>query len=153
MRTVLLQRRGRILTPFSVEDLEAVKNFRENEPLIAKISGRKRPRSYQQLKWIHSILTITAANTEDPEWNTLEKAKFSVKVKIRFVKNIRTVNGATFLDLRSFGYDDLDDPEEANQVFNDVKAACAEHLGCDPEELAAQAKKESELHFKIGANG
>ena len=151
MKTVLLQRRGRILTPFSVEDLEAVKSFRENEPLIAKISGRKRPRSYQQLKWIHSILTITAANTEDPGWNTLARAKFTVKRLIRFVKNEITVDGHTYSEMRSFGYDDLDDPEEANQVFNDVKMACAEHLGCDPEELAAQAKEEGELHFKIGA--
>lgn len=150
MKEILLQRIGDMFFPATPEDLGRARGFIEYEPVLGKFYGRKKPRSWKQIKWIHAIIRLTAQNTEDPNWNTEAKAKFQVKIAIRYIKQFVTIDNVIHTETRSFSYSALPDVSEANKVFNDVKMACANHLGVDPEALAARAKEESRLIIKGG---
>ena len=126
--------------PFSAEDREAGKAFKENQILQAKIWGSKKPRSLQQNKWIHKIFRIVAANTEDPEWNTPEKVKRNVKMTMKFFEDEVIVRGnKVYFDLRSFAFDKMEH-NEANVKYEEAKNICAKFLGVAPEKLQAQAE-------------
>lgn len=153
MKKIILQRIGSTLMPASIEYLKAIMSFKENEPIQAQLSGKFKARSWKQLKWIHAVLRFTSDNLDNPDLNTIEKLKFYVKVRIRFITNEIFIDGAgVFLDVRSFSYDDLSDPVEANQVFTQVKNECASLLGVDPMELDAKAKEDSKMNVR-GENG
>ena len=86
MREVLLQidEHGNF-HPYTIEDKEAAKSYKPFQILRAKISGVRKPRSYQQLKLFFACCKTVAENTEDIQWNTKDKVKFQIKVALHFV--------------------------------------------------------------------
>jgi hypothetical protein len=139
------------LKPASPEDLEILRAFQPNQIVKAKITGVKKMRSYLQLKWVMAMITEMVRNLDHPDWqgitnerDQVQAAKDSIKREIKFFKGdpwaeVKGKSTFIFFELRSFAFDKMDQPE-ADRVFNDVKFACAGRLGCDPEDLEAQAK-------------
>jgi hypothetical protein len=72
------------LHPYSEEDLEILKEYKTHQILRVKLSGVKKPRSYQQLKLYWSACRTVSENTEDPHWNTQKKVDFQCRVHTHF---------------------------------------------------------------------
>ena len=142
MIKISLQLKNGIFYPFSQEDKEKSKDFLDNQILQAKIWGSKKPRSIIQNKWIHAIFRIVAANTEDPKWNTPEKAKRNVKMKMKFFEDeVVVVGNKVYFELRSFAFDKMEQ-NEATIKYEEAKLICAKFLGVKPEVLQANAERE-----------
>ena len=142
MKKITLQRKGKLFVPFSQEDLEAGMSFKENEPIVCKMAGTRKPRSYLQIKWLHVVFRLVAENTEDPEWDTPEKVKRCVKMAMRLYEDCFAVDSKVWFELKSFAFDKMEH-DEANLRFNEAVLICAKKIGVDPETLKAEAKKES----------
>jgi len=116
--------------------------FLDNQILQAKIWGSKKPRSLLQNKWIHVIFRIVADNTDDPDWNTPEKVKRNVKMKMKFFEDDVIVEGnKVYFELRSFAFDKMEQ-NEANIKYDEAKLICAKFLKVSPDELQANAERE-----------
>jgi len=121
------------------EGLEKLKTYKPNQILRARLQGYRRPRSVQQNNWIHAIFKITAENSMDPEWDTPEKVKRNVKMRMQFFKNDVIVDrNKVYFELRSFAFDQMGQ-EEADMRYTQAKYICAKHLGISPERLEAEA--------------
>ena len=130
------------MVPVSREDIANLESFNDNQILKNKTSGVQKPRSVLQNKWLHAILRYTAANTEHPDWNTPERAKRQVKLKMKFFKDDVIVHGnKVYFELRSFAFDEMDHLE-ANMRYEEAKNICANFLGVAPEKLESKAQKE-----------
>lgn len=143
MKQVSLQRKGNSLVPFSKEDGNDILSFTENQIITAKLTGSRKQRSLQQNKWIHAMFRLVAMNSDDHEWDTAEKVKRNVKMAMRFFKDDVIVNNnKVYFELRSFAFDKMEH-SEANIKYEEAKNICSKHLGCTPEELEAEAKREN----------
>ena len=130
------------MVPVSKEDIDNLESFKDNQILKNKTSGVRKPRSVLQNKWVHAMFRFVAANTEHLDWNTPEKTKRQVKLKMKFFKDDVIVHGnKVYFELRSFAFDEME-PREANIRYEEGKNICAKFLDVDPEILEAEAHKE-----------
>ena len=137
MIEIAAQIRNGIPHPFSQEDVEALKEYKENQIIRMKTYGVQKERSYQQLKLLHAVLRTVVANTEHPNWNSLEKAKHSLKVALHYVnEGVVAVDkqGTVHFSFRSFGYADLPHME-ATRVFQRSWPILAKVIGVSEDEL------------------
>jgi hypothetical protein len=141
MIDVALQWNSQVFAPFDDEDKGKCDEFKMNQVVRAKISGVKKERSYRQLKMFHGILRTVALNARHPNWNTIDKAKFSLKVALHYVDEGVTAvdkHGTVHFSYRSFGYDDLPHMEACN-VFERSWPILAKVLGVKVEKLLQNA--------------
>jgi hypothetical protein len=130
------------MVPVSFEDEQGLESFKDNQILKNHTYGSKKPRSVLQNKWVHAMFRVVAQNTDNPDWNTPEKVKRQVKLKMKFFKDDVIVHGnKVYFELRSFAFDEMEH-NEANVRYEDAKNICAKFLGVRPEVLEAQAQKE-----------
>lgn len=131
------------LIPFSIENKETLQHFKPNQIVRVQVYGTRKQRSVMQNRWIHAIFRIVAENTEDVNWNTQEKVKQQVKIKMRFVDFDRVVvsEGVAYVTYRSFAFDKMEQ-QEADRIYNEAKQICADFMGVDPVNLEAKAKEE-----------
>jgi len=142
MIEIFCQKQNGNLIPTSKEYAEELKAYRDNQILRCVISGSRKARSVQQNKWVHAIFRIVASNTEDPDWDTPEKVKRNVKMKMKFFKDEVVVHGnKVYFELRSFAFDKMEH-KEANVRYEDAKNICAKFLGVDPQTLESEAQQE-----------
>ena len=137
MIEVALQWSGSFFAPFDDEDLSSCKEFKPNQIVRAKISGIKKPRSLLQFRMFHGVLRTCANNARHPNWNTVDKAKFSLKVALHYVDEGVTAvdrHGTVHFSYRSFGYAGLPHME-ANRVFERSWPILAKVLGVSVEKL------------------
>ena len=142
MIEVALQWSGNNFYPLDDEDYEKSKEFKTNQIVKAKISGVKKPRSYLQLKMFHGVLRTCANNARHPNWNTVDKAKFSLKVALHYVDEGVTAvdrHGTVHFSYRSFGYADLPHMEACN-VFERSWPILAKVLGVTVDKLLENAE-------------
>ena len=127
----------------SHEDEEVLKSFKENQIIKADLYGVRKERSVLQNRWIHAIFRIVARNTEDEDWNTPEKVKRNVKLKMKFFKDDVIVSkNKVYFELRSFSFDTMEQ-DEANVKYEEAKLICAKFLKVSPEKLEANAMDEN----------
>jgi len=141
MQVIRFQKRNGAPVPFTDEDAEKWSEYAENQVTQHKVAGSRKQRSWQQLKMLHACLKTVAENTEDPNWNTPEKAKFSLKVALEYVNRDTIIvdpKGNIHVQYRSFGYDDLPHME-ANKLFDRAWPILASVVGITEEELLAEA--------------
>jgi len=142
MKKITVQLKGKLLIPYSEEDLQELKTFGDNQILKAQLTGTRRQRSLQQNKWLHVMLRLTSENTTDPDWDTPDKVKRNVKMAMKFFENDVIVEGnRVYFELRSFAFDEMEQ-NEADIKYNEAKLICAKKLKVDPKELEARAKEE-----------
>lgn len=137
MKTIRFQKRKGVPVPFDKDDEMLWSEYKENQITTHKVTGVRKQRSYLQLKKFHAILNKVCENTEDNNWNTPEKAKFSLKVALHYVDDGVTVvdaQGNIHFQYRSFGYDGLAHME-ACYIFDRAWPILAKVLGCSVEEL------------------
>jgi hypothetical protein len=144
MKEIALQKRGNALYPFTDEDAVKLAEFRENQPLKAKVSGTTKERSWQQLKMLHACLKAVVSNTENSNWNTIEKAKLSLKVELNYFDPGAVIvdkQGNVHFRYRSFGYDDLQHME-ACKLFDRAFPILAGVIGVSVDELLEESRHE-----------
>ena len=140
MKRVHFQIKNGLPRPVSDEDRESLKHFKENEIIRGDLYGVKRPRSVLQNNWLHNMFKIVAMNTENPDWNTPEKVKRNVKMKMQFFKDeVIVARNKVYFELRSFAFDAMDQ-DEANIKYEEAKLICADFLKVKPEALEANAQ-------------
>lgn len=129
--------------PFSEEDKQVFRSFPDNKVVQLKINDKVKVRSLIQNAWIHTIFGYVASYDKHPDWNTKNKVKRRVKLKMQFFKDEVSVlpNGKVAFEFRSFAFDKMSQ-DEANEVYNEARDICAEFLGVDPEKLQAYAEGE-----------
>lgn len=143
MKEIAFQKRGNVAVPYLPEDADRWAAFKENQVTRHKVTGSQKQRSWQQLKMLHACLKTVVDNTEDPRWNTLEKAKFSLKVALHYVdEGVVAVDkqGNVHFKYRSFGYDDLPHME-ANKLFDRAWPILADVIGINEFELLENSQK------------
>ena len=137
-----LQWSGSFFAPFDDEDLLSCKEFKPNQIVRAKISGIKKPRSLLQFRMFHGVLRTCANNARHPNWNTVDKAKFSLKVALHYVDEGVTAvdrHGTVHFSYRSFGYAALPHMEACN-VFERSWPILAKVLGVTVDKLLENAE-------------
>ncbi len=143
MKDIAFQKRKGSLVPFTDEDLNKLSEFKENQILRCKVSGARKERSWQQLKMLHACLKLVASNTENASWNTVEKAKLSLKVALNYIVDgviIVDKQGNVHFQYRSFGYDDLAHME-ANKLFDRSWPILASIIGITEDELLKESER------------
>lgn len=128
--------------PYSQDDQNKIREYRPHQIVKVKISGVRKPRSYQQLKWFHAMCKLVSENTEDENWNSVEKVKMQVKVLLQYYdpECVVVSGGRVHFRYRSFGYADL--PHfEACKIFDRALAVMAKFLGCGEDELLSMSKQ------------
>ena len=133
-----------ILVPFDPDSVEAVKELKENQPIECKVNelGAKKIRSVSQFNLFHAALRVVAANTFDRNWNTLDKAKFSLKIELEYFDRDSAIvrpDGTVILGVRSFGFKALPHME-ANDVFDRSWPILAGVIGVSVDELLRAAQ-------------
>ena len=79
MKEILTQYTGKDLTPYTEKDREALKGYKPNQILKAKISGTEKNRSYPQLQRYWVLMTKLAQFESDhTEQYTREDMDFKV---------------------------------------------------------------------------
>ena len=141
MKEVILQLDNKTLRPFSEADAEALKSFRQYQPIRAKLYGVEKPRSYQQLKTYWGGCNVVAENLEGM---TKEDVDFEVKVTLRHWKNVRVIKTLsakysrpveqTIVEVDSISYDRLQHIEACN-YFDRAFPVLAGMIGVTVEEL------------------
>jgi len=142
MKTGVFQLNDKCLpAPFDQETLNNLKEFKPHQLIRMKMYGIKKPRSVQQNKWAHNMFQIVSENTDDVEWNTLDKTKRMVKLAMKFFKDdVAVIDNKVYFELRSFAFDKMPQPE-ADKVFNEALEVCSEKSGIPVEELMPRIKQ------------
>jgi len=102
VKTIALQNINGSLIPFSPEDKESLSSFKENQVLIAKVSGTMKGRSLEQLRTFMACCNFVANNVREYDlnspkykdgahWNTKEKVAFQIKVALHFVDESKMI--------------------------------------------------------------
>ena len=131
MKEVILQLDNKTLRPFAEADEEALKSFRQYQPIRAKLYGVEKPRSYQQLKTYWCGCDVVSDNLEGM---TKEDVDFDVKVKLKHIKRFKVVDGITIIEVDSISYDRLEHIEACN-FFDRAFPVLAGMIGVTVEEL------------------
>ena len=140
MIQVALQKRGKTLVPFSEEDLEALREYKDNQILRGKITGVEKPRSYRQLRLYWQLCKVVAENTED--WPTKDAVDFNIRVALDFRDPSRVAvrpDGQVQFYYRSIAFANLRHIE-ANDYFDRAFEVMAKKLGVTVDELLANAE-------------
>lgn len=107
MLEIALQKKNKTLAPFSEEDLEALREYKENQVIRAKLYGVEKPRSYEQLKMYWSLCGIVAENMMED--TTKEDVDFEVKIQVAkkhpsMIRRFRSVQGVVYMEPISISY-------------------------------------------------
>jgi len=137
MKMIAAQLKSGILHPFAPEDKEKLSSYKENQILNLKVTGCRKPRSHLQLKMLMGVLKAVVANTEDSNWNSMAKAKLSLKVALNYVVDgvlIVDKQGNIHVQYRSFSYEDLGHMD-ACKLFDRAWPILANVIGVTVDEL------------------
>jgi hypothetical protein len=141
MKQISFQKINNTLVPFSPEDKEALSSFKENQILIAKVSGTMKERSLRQLRLFFACCRTVVENTEDPNWNNVDKVKNQVKVKLQFIdmQKSTVVMGQWVPHYRSICFAELKFMD-ANNFFTQSWPILAKQIGITVDELLGNAE-------------
>ena len=129
------QQKNGLIRPFSPEDAKALKNFKPNQILRAKISGIRKERSVEQNAMLHACIALVSDNASDTNWNTPEKVKIQLKHALHFYKaTVVLPNGSIHFELDSFAFKNLSQID-ANRVCDRSWPILAKHIGVTVDEL------------------
>ncbi len=140
MIEIATQNINNTLKPFSQEDKEALQHFKPNQILKCKVSGIRKERSVPQLRLLHACLRTVSENTDDPQWDSVEKAKIQLKHILHFFKSTVVLpNGSIHFELDSFSFANLSQID-ANKVCDRSFPILAKKIGVTTKELLANAQ-------------
>lgn len=140
MKTISFQKINKKLVPFSPEDENELSSFKDNQLLIAKVSGTMKERSIRQLRLFFACCRTVVDNTEDPNWNNVDKVKNQVKVQLQFIdmQKSTVVNGNWYPHYRSISFAELKFMD-ANNFFDQAWPILAKKILITVDELLKNA--------------
>lgn len=140
------------LVPFSPEDKELLSEFKENQVVIAKVSGTTKERSLRQMGTFFACCEYVATNvieydlsnpkfTNGSYWNTKSKAAFQMKVALHFVDESKTIvyQDRIVFHYRSIGFKNLKHLD-ACFFFDRAFPLLASRLGMKEYDMINEAK-------------
>jgi len=131
---IALKKVGNKLIPHSIKDEERLSEFRDYQVIRGKLTGVKKPRSYEQLKMYWALCEIVSENTDDPNWNSKVKVDEQCKIQLRHIDTRIVINGAVHIKTKSISFQEL--PHiEACGFFTDAFQLMADFLQVPLEEL------------------
>ena len=139
MKEVSLQLKNNVLYPFSQEDKDRLREFKDNQILRARLTGAKKPRSLIQLNLYWALCSIVASNLEGM---SKEDVDFEVKLKLKHIQAFRVVKGVTYVELGSIAFRNLDHIESCG-FFNRAWPVMAKMISVSEDELLSIAKGEN----------
>lgn len=142
MSTVDMQLKGEVLVPFSKEARAALSKFKQNQIVKTKVSGFKKERSVRQLRLFFACCRTVVDNTEDPNWDNVDKVKNQVKVALQFIDLNRSIvdkKGVFHPHYRSICFDELGHME-ANNFFDRAWPILAGKIGVTVNDLLRNAE-------------
>ena len=131
------------LWPFTLEDQEEIKKYRENQVVRCRVKGTRKERSLQQLRLYWVICQIVADNTDDPLFATRELVSFQTKVALHFVHENQTAvtpDGIVQFRYRSISFEELDHAEACG-YFDRAFEFLAAKIGVDVATLTREGRK------------
>lgn len=137
MRELILQRHGLGLYPFDPESAEQIRTYYEHQPIRAKTTGIKRPRSYQQLKAYWKACEIVADHLD--KVNDKYDADWQIRVALKHYDRMTVQGDKVFVECKSISYANLDHAN-ANNFFDRAFALMAKWLGIGKDQLLAEVK-------------
>jgi len=142
MQKITFQKRGNTLTPFSQEDTEKLSSFKNNQIVVASVSGTTKERSLIQLRLFFACCRTVVENTDDVNWNNVDKVKNQIKVKLQFIdlNKSTVVNNTFYPHYRSISFAELKFME-ANTFFDRAFPVLAKKIGISVDELLENAGK------------
>ncbi len=130
-----------MIKPYSQEDREALKIYKPNQILRAKISGIKKERSVPQLRMLHACLRTVAQNTNDPQWDDVEKVKIQLKHLLHFYKSTVVLpDGSIHFQLDSFAFANLEQID-MNKICDRSFPILAKKIGITVDKLLENAEQ------------
>ena len=143
MSEIFLQKQSKALIPYRPEDDELLAELKDNQVIVLKVvsKGARKSRSFKQLSLVMAALRVVVANTENPNWDTVPKAKLSLKVALGYIDTDSAVvspSGQVILNYRSFSYRDLGHME-ATKLLDRAFPILAGVIGVDEEDLLQMA--------------
>ena len=144
MKHAALQRKGKALYPFSVEDENVILEYPENQIINAKFRGVTIPRSYEQLKLYFACCRKVAENIDtsikgNEGWGTKDDVDFNCRIACKLIKRMKIVDGVFYAEPSSIGYDNLSHLQ-ACKYFDRAFDIMAKKLGITTKELTDEAK-------------
>lgn len=134
MIDIALIKKAGCLYPADQESKEKLNNYLDNQPLRAKISGYRKPRSYQQLKLYFACCRAVAENARDDNLNTQVKVDEYCRIKAGFVESYMVIDGQIHIKTKSVAYKNLKHIEACN-YFSQAFEIMAKILGITKDEL------------------
>ena len=138
MKKFLAQIKNKILIPCSDHDRKQLDSFYENQVVEVSVKGSKKPRSAQQLRLYFACCRTVADNTDDENWNTVEKVHESVKLAIRYVDFYLVTKSGVHAKTKSFSFDKIDHPEFTEKM-NEGLQVMADKIGLTVDELTRES--------------
>jgi len=132
MKKLVLQRIGKTLVPFDPETAERMMAFHEYQPINARCTGIRRPRSYRQLKGYWKACEILAENLD--HFADKYAVDWAVRVELRFFGRMTVKGDNVMVETLSISYENMDHIE-ANNFFSRAIPLMAKWLGVPKEEL------------------
>ncbi len=137
MIEIALQKRHDAYYPYSTDDAEKSREYRDNQIVVAQIKGVKKERSYRQLKLYFGLCEVVANNLDDPMWNMKNKVDFQCRVATHFVDpdlvSVRK-DGTVVFSYRSISFKNLPHIQACN-YFNRAFEIMAKRLGVPVDDL------------------
>lgn len=123
-------------------DLGNAKAFKPNQIVKMKVSGFKKQRSVSQLGLLMACIKLVSDNTENPNWDTLNRAKLSLKASLNFVETSScvVVENRVIIQYKSFSFKELPHMIACN-LFDRAFPILGDVIGLTAEQLVQEAKK------------
>ena len=132
------------LVPYGPDSVEKLKEYKDNQLVICRVSGSRKQRSLRQLGTYWAVCKTVADNTDNKQWNTKEKVDFQCRVKIHFVDPDLVVvkkNLDVVVQYRSISFANLKHMEACN-YFDRAFELMAKFLDVDVDTLISMAKEQ-----------
>lgn len=138
---IALQKKNGAFHPFSKEDEEAIKDYKENQIVGATLTGVRKPRSVKQLRLFWACCRTVSNNTYDQNWNTPEKVCIQIKLALKFFTGaVVTPEGNVHFLLASIAFDNLNQVM-ANNIFDQSWNIMAKKIGVTVDELLINSER------------
>ena len=133
---------GGDIRPYSLEDKEALKEYKPYQIIRCKTYGAKKPRSLNQLRLYWVCCSTVAENNEDPMWRTKESVDFQCRVACDFrdkrLISVRPDNTVQFF-YRSLSYANCSHPD-ATKYMTEAFEIMAKKIGITVDTLLENAE-------------
>ena len=140
-KEITVQKKGKTLTCWNEEDIEELKDYKDNQLLRITVVGNDKQRSLTQMGTYRACCRLVADNTEDVGWDTESKVSDQSLIGAGWVDyRIVTPDGNVIVKPKSISFKNMR-AVEANNVLSKAFDVMATFLKVSQFELIEMAKE------------